>query len=172
MLEPNCPYIIYKQSKSCSSCTGYRCTSAGREKKVDKTQLATCQNINEYVECTRYIENLPVDIQETIETEPEETLSFIGDVNFYDPPSESDETVSTPTPVTTVPCRGCGQHNIRVSNCPYQGPPPEGLTSCLGLWCYGRNKNIRIDKTCVAWQECSVYMMSKWKGIPFYRELS
>ena len=178
MSEPNCPYIIYKLSKSCANCTGYRCTSAGREKKVDKTQLETCRDINEYVLCTRYIENLPVDVLETIEpieepVEEEQTISYIGGVDFFDPAiPDIEETVSTPepTPVTTVPCVGCGNHSIRVSDCKYQGPPPAGMTSCLGLWCYGRNKNIRIDRTCVAWQECSVYLMSKWKGVPFYDE--
>jgi len=173
----NCPYIIYKKSMSCASCTGYRCTSAGREKKVDETQLETCRDINEYVDCVRYLETLPVNVEETIETEEpsidriDEDFSYTDDVKYFELPEidEIQETVSTPVPIvkTSNPC-GCGHPDVRESSCPYQGLPPVGMTSCLGIWCYGRNKNIRVDKTCVNWVECSVYAMSKYKGVPFY----
>ena len=174
----NCPYLIYKTSKSCASCTGYRCTSQGREKKVDESQLETCRNINEYILCTRYLETLPVDILETIE-HLEETISYKEDIPYFDLPDISTITSTEdvepepipeplPVPVPVVPCLGCGHPAIRESDCPYQGLPPVGMTSCLGIWCYGRNKNIRVDKTCVNWVECSVYAMSKYKGVPFY----
>ena len=180
MSETNCPYLIYKTSKSCASCTGYRCTSEGREKKVDTSQLETCRDINEYTLCTRYISTLLVDPLETIEP-LEETISYKEDIPYFDLPDISDitstiepEPISEPTPipvqtpVPVVPCRTCGNHSIRESSCPYQGTPPVGMTSCLGIWCYGRNKNIRVDKTCVNWEICSVYAMSKYKGVPFY----
>jgi hypothetical protein len=56
--------------------------------------------------------------------------------------------------------------------CPYMGPTPEGRASCTGLHCYARDECIRVLKTCRKWQKCSVYMMSKWRGIPFYKEVN
>ena len=173
MSENECPYLIYKTSKSCSSCTGYRCISAGREKKVDKTQLETCQDINEYVLCTRYTENLPVDVQETIEQEEEETVSYSEEEPYFELP-EIEETTSEPEPVVATkkaPC-GCGNVEVRESGCPYQGRVPDDRTSCLGIWCYARNKNIRVSKGCVNWQICTQFLMAKYKGVTFYRDLS
>lgn len=185
----NCPYLIYKTSKSCTSCTGYRCTSAGREKKVDKSQLEVCRDINEYVDCTRYIETLPVPPLETLEQLEEPSLeyeaetvelspseiftTFTGvDVEMlevtFEPEIEEEEPTSATVPVKR-PC-GCGHPNVRYSDCPYQGPAPEGMQSCKGIWCYANNKNIRVDKMCVNWKICTVYFMSKYKGVPHYAD--
>jgi len=174
MIETKCPYLIYKTSKSCASCTGYRCTSQGREKKVDETQLETCRDINEYLLCTRYIETLPVDPLETLE-KVEETVSYDKEIPYFELPdipdiTLTDESEPIPTPVPVKRLCGCGHPDIRESSCPYQGAPPDGCTSCLGIWCYGNNKNIRFDKNCVNWKICSVFAMSKYKGVPFYRD--
>jgi len=186
-----CPYLIYKTSKSCASCTGYRCTSAGREKKVDELQLEVCRDINEYVNCTRYIETLPVSPLETLELEPLEEPSLEYEAETVELPPSEEVTTFTGVGVETIkvtfeddgeeeepapplapvkrPC-GCGSAhpNVRHSDCPYQGPAPEGMQSCLGIWCYADNKNIRVDKVCVNWKICTVYLMSKYKGVPYY----
>ena len=165
-----CPYLIYKTSNSCASCTGYRCTSQGREKKIDSSQLETCKDVNEYVECTRYIETLPVDQLETLE-KVKETISYDEETPYFELPEIPDITLTEePTPIPVrKPC-GCGNADVRASSCPYQGPTPVGCTSCLGIWCYGNNKNIRVDKNCVNWKICSVFAMSKYKGVKFYRD--
>jgi len=160
---------------SCASCTGYRCTSAGREKKVDEKQLETCRDKAEYVECVRYLETLP---DEPVKLEQiDEDFSYSDDVKYFELPEidEIQETVSAePTPVpivkTSNPC-GCGHPEVRESSCPYQGPAPEGVKSCLGIWCYANNKTIRVDKNCVNWQICPVFAMSKYKGVTYYRDL-
>lgn len=174
MINNNCPYLIYKTSKSCTSCTGYRCTSQGREKKVDEKQLETCRDINEYILCTRYIETLQQEPLETLEPVEEPVVEVkyfdLPDIKEVEKPIEETESTQTPTPVKVVPCAGCGQHSVRESSCPYQGPTPEGRTSCLGIWCYANNKNIRVDKNCVNWQICSVFAMNKYKGVKFYRD--
>ncbi len=170
MSEQNCPYIIYKQSKSCTACTGYRCTSAGREKKVDKTQLETCRDINEYVLCTRYTENLPIDPLETLDEVEEETVSYSEEQSYFELPDIEEPASETepPAPVPVVPCSGCGHKDVRESSCPYQGPTPDDRTSCMGIWCYARNKNIRVSKGCVNWQICTQYLLNKFKGVEFY----
>lgn len=55
--------------------------------------------------------------------------------------------------------------------CPYQGPPPEGRGSCTGVWCYARDRQVRVLKTCMKWDlNCSTFMLEKWHGKPFYRD--
>ena len=203
--DKQCPYLIYKVSKSCVNCTGYRCTSAGREKKVDESQLETCRNEDEYINCVRYIaakpppttpvpeiaggmENLTVVI-EPLSTTPDTEIA--GDIENLtvviepQPTTPDQETATQPTGIggvlrektataappppakTGAPC-GCGHPDVRQSDCPYQGPPPEGEKSCLGLWCYGNNRNIRVDKNCVNWKICTVFLMSKYMGVPYY----
>ena len=190
MTEQNsCPYLIYKTSKSCASCTGYRCTSAGREKKIDESQLEVCQDVNEYVNCTRYIETIPVSPLETLELEPleEPSLEYEAETGEL-PPSEEvttftgadvetikvtfeaeEEEPAPPPPPVKRPC-GCGHPNVRHSDCPYQGPAPEGVQSCLGIWCYAKNKNIRVDKTCVNWKICTRFLTCNYKGVPYYAD--
>jgi len=196
-----CPYLIYKLSKSCVNCTGYRCISAGREKKVDESQLEICRDINEYVNCVRYIDTLPVEPLETLELpsldDVEETISYTGDIPYFELPdipditstnepepekvatpkgiggvireTTPDKTPPPPPPRKVSPC-GCGHPDVRPSDCPYQGPAPEGVQSCLGIWCYAKNKNIRVDKTCVNWEICTRFLMSKYKGVPYYAD--
>jgi len=135
--DKQCPYLIYKVSKSCVNCTGYRCTSAGREKKVDESQLETCRNEDEYINCVRYIAAKTPPTTPDLETAPAPT--GIGGVL-----REKTATAAPPPAAKTgAPC-GCGHPDVRQSDCPYQGPPPEGEKSCLGLWCYGNNRNIRV----------------------------
>jgi len=163
----NCPYLIYKTSKSCVSCTGYRCTSAGREKKIDEKQLDTCRDINEYVLCTRYIETLPKQLEEAEPYEEEPAPEPETSPQTLVPATETIEEPITPAVKPNTPC-GCGHPDVRESSCPYQGPPPEGASSCLGIWCYAANKNIRVDKNCVNHEICTVFLMNKYKGVPYY----
>lgn len=200
-LENSCPYLIYKTSKSCASCTGYRCTSAGREKKVDELQLEVCRDINEYVKCVRYIATLPIEPLETLELpsleDLEETISYTGDIPYFELPdipditstdepeleevtvsrgiggvfrATTDKTSPTQPPRRAAPCHGCGHPDVRPSDCPYQGPAPEGMQSSMGIWCYAKNKNIRVDKTCVNYKICTRFLMSKYKGVPYYAD--
>ena len=52
----NCPYLIWKDSKGCVNCLGWRCT-AGREKKL--TDVSMCQNEDEWIECPKYLSKQP-----------------------------------------------------------------------------------------------------------------
>jgi len=52
--------------------------------------------------------------------------------------------------------------------CPYMGTPPQGKQSCSGAWCYARNQPVRVSKGCEVFEICTVYLMSKFKGVPFH----
>lgn len=157
-----CPYLKFSESKSCVNCTGYRCVAYGREKKLSDT--TQCKS--NYMECLRYIDIMgvkekPMNIP-TISPETAKELlenSEAGDISI------------TPLQFTKPvfirnPC-GCGE-DVRLSLCPYQSTTlPEGKSSCTGVWCYANNKSIRVPKNCWNYSICTVYLMSKFKGVPY-----
>jgi hypothetical protein len=157
-----CPFLKYKVSKSCVSCTGYVCQAYGREKKLSDTK----QCKSDYVDCPRYIDTLPKDAENLVEPKLTELINIepVADdikvvIPILEPPPPKQLFVRNPC--------GCGE-DIRLSLCPYQSTKlPDGTQSCTGLWCYGNNRSIRVPKNCWNWQICTVYFMSKYKGVPF-----
>lgn len=160
----SCPYLKYKAS-SCASCTGYMCQAYGREKKLSDTK----QCKSDYVECPRYIDTNPKPPEKlgepTIFTssnaDPVETitLNVTPEISTYTAPPVKQLFIKSPC--------GCGE-DIRLSNCPYQSTsPPAGMNPCTGVWCYANNKSVRVPKNCWNFQICTVYLMSKMKGVPF-----
>lgn len=153
MSENDCPYLFYKKSMSCTACTGYVCRAYGREKKLSDTEL--CKG--DYWDCQRYVDASNVEVVETV------TLN-----------EEGEETLTTEEVIVPVvkplyvksPC-GC-QEDILLSACPYQSTViPEGKKSCTGIWCYAENRAVRVPKNCRNFAICTVYLMSKFKGVPF-----
>ena len=152
----DCPYLIFRESKSCTSCTGFKCLAYGREKKLSDTSI--CKG--DYNECQRY-----VDAEKTRLIAPASASVESTEEKLVDPTSPT--VVELPKPVFVKnPC-GCGE-DIRLSNCPYQSTKlPEGKQSCTGVWCYANNKSVRVPKNCWNYAICTVYLMSKFKGVPF-----
>lgn len=52
--------------------------------------------------------------------------------------------------------------------CPYLGAPPADQHSCTGMWCYARNKMVKVTKGCKNFEICTVYCLSNYKGVPFH----
>jgi len=167
----SCPYLNYKESKSCASCTGYVCRAYGREKKLSDT--APCKGA--YAECPRYVDaikNAPpaipaalgslvaeVEAQPTFTTSNAEPIKELV-VNVTPPPEPPRQAF------VRNPC-GC-REDIRLSRCPYQSTRiPAGESTCTGVWCYANNKPVRVPKNCWHFDICTVYLMSKYKGVPF-----
>lgn len=156
MSETQCPYLYYKESKSCQSCTGYVCRAYNREKKVSELEL--CKG--DYLDCQRYLDASGVTSPEAVTLETESTLTV-------DEPVVKEVVLEPVKPLyVKAPC-GC-QEDVRLSNCPYQSTTiPEGKKSCTGIWCYAENKAVRVPKNCWNFGICTVYLMSKYKGVPF-----
>jgi len=148
-----CPYLLFNQSLSCASCTGYYCTCYGRRKKLSDTEL--CKG--EYWECPRYID--VAGVEEPFEEEAEALEASVEESVEASVAEEEAETQGE----QPCGCSGGGEP----SSCPYQGEPPAGAHSSTGLWCYARGKPIRVAKTCLNYRECTVYLMSKYMGVPY-----
>ena len=57
------------------------------------------------------------------------------------------------------------------SSCPYISlTVPEGRYSCTGMWCYARNKAVKVSKRCRNWSACGPFLEAKSDGKPFYRK--
>ena len=151
-----CPYLSFSESKSCANCTGYRCVAYGRAKKL--TDVALCKE--GYRECPRYVDAAGVKV--------EEPKVFTTNTGNFDTTTVKVEVPPPPQVKAYIksPC-GCGEE-IRLSNCPYQSTnPPPGMKPCTGVWCHANNKSVRVPKNCWNFQICTVYLMSKFKGVPF-----
>ena len=149
----SCPYLNYKESKSCASCTGYVCRAYGREKKLSDTAL--CKGA--YAECPRYADASKA--APTFTTSNAEPIKELV-VNVTPPPEP-------PRQAFVRNSCGCGE-DIRLSRCPYQSTRiPAGESTCTGVWCYANNKPVRVPKNCWHFDICTVYLMSKYKGVPF-----
>jgi hypothetical protein len=82
----SCSYLIYKESKSCTGCSGFRCTAGSREKKL--SDVSACQNEEEWRECVKYL-SLQPNAEATAATEattapeapaPPTVCPYLGDI--------------------------------------------------------------------------------------------
>jgi hypothetical protein len=149
----NCPYLKYL-TKTCNACSGYYCTSKGKEKKVPKPE-DLCMNEDDWVECVRYVETLG-DIIEAAELGNDFTVKL----------PEAEIPVFPKDDVELL-IEIAGAEKTRI--CPYQGPTPVGRASCTGVHCYAEDKCVRVLKNCRNWTICTPYLMSKYMGKPYYK---
>ena len=144
-----CPYLVYEQSQSCVACTGWRCVSLGRKKKISDNSV--CMDEAEWIDCVRYVESTAPEKVEPIPIVKASGIGVIGQPKTV--------VVKDPTrPKAPVPS----------ADCPYLGPVPEGEVACCGMWCYSTYGPIRTGTTCQSrpsWQECKHVFSAHRRGV-------
>ena len=155
-----CEFLTYEKSKSCSGCTGWFCLAKGRKKKVG--DAATCNDEELWSECTRYLQVYPkppdLEIEPIIEFSSTETFNeplYLEDVLL------EDEIIDIPKPTPPKP-------KPLLQTCPYLGPPPPGVRTCCGLYCYAENVAVRTGTTChsrPSWRECVKRLRAVKRGV-------
>jgi len=157
-----CEFLIYEQSKSCSGCTGWFCVVKGRKKKVG--DAAICNDEELWSECTRYLQVYPkppdLEIEPIVEFSSTETFDeplYLEDVLLEDEITD----IPKPTPPKPKPL---------LQTCLYLGPPPPGVHTCCGLYCYAENISVRTGTTCTSrpsWLECIKRLRAVKRGVPY-----
>jgi len=171
-----CEFLIYEESKSCVNCTGWFCISKGRKKKVGDTTM--CNNEELWRECTRYLQAYPKpeepleEIMEITSTEDFDEYTALIDELLEDELdiiyTEIDEEAELAVGLDFHP--SIPKPRPPRVNCPYLGPPPTGVTTCCGLYCYAENTPVRTGTTCrsrPSWLECIKRLRAVKRGVPY-----
>ena len=137
MKVTDCPYLIHKDSKGCTNCSGWRCT-AGREKKL--SDVSVCRNEEAWRECAKYL-SLQPNAAELIASTPATSEWILGD--------------ATPAPVIT----------IAATPCPYLETTPGN--ECCSATCHAKGVRVAPRKNCRSPGQCTRYLAAKLAGKPY-----